>query len=230
MPTIQTHGRACRCLVLLLAVVCGRTASAQITSATITGTVKDQGGSLLPGVDMVIKNLETGLIRSVITGDDGSYRIPGLPPGIYEARGSLQGFTTALRTGIVLAVAEQASLNLTMQVGASEQLTVVGTQPLVDVKTSSLSTLVDERTIEQLPLNGRNFIDLTALQPGVAAFYRRAGTGVTLRGQQLNINGADGRANSYLLDGANMGGYAGLAVSTAADSTLGIDMIREFRV
>src|SRR5262245_24811662 len=224
------HGTACRCLVVLLAMIYGRTASAQITSATISGTVKDQSGGLLPGVEIAIKNLETGLTRVAITAEDGSYGIPGLPPGLYEARGSLQGFATARQTDIVLAVGQQATLNLTMLVGTSEQLTVVGTQALVDIKTSSLSALVDERTIEQLPLNGRNFIDLTALQPGVAAFYRRAGTGVTLRGQQLNINGADGRANSYLLDGANMSGYAGLAVSTAADSTLGIDMIREFRV
>src|SRR5262249_42140370 len=129
------------------------TASAQITSATISGTVKDQSGGLLPGVDIAIKNLETGLTRTAVTGEDGSYRIPGLPPGLYEARGSLQGFATTMQNGIALAVAEQASLNLTMLVGTSEQLTVVGTQALVDIKTSSLSALVDERTIEQLPLN-----------------------------------------------------------------------------
>ena len=100
--------KACRYFVLLLAIVCGRTASAQITSAMISGTVKDQTGSLLPGVDIALKNLETGLTRFGITGEDGSYRIPGLPPGLYEARGSLQGFTTAMQSGIVLAVAEQA--------------------------------------------------------------------------------------------------------------------------
>jgi len=219
-----------RWLIVLLVVCCGRAASAQITSATISGSVKDQTAAVLPGVDVSVKSLETGLTRSTVTGEDGAYSIPGLPPGRYEARASLEGLATAIQSDIALGVAQQASLNLTMKVGARELLTVVGGPAAVDVKTSALSTLVDEKTIEQLPLNGRNFIDLTSLQPGVAVFYRRAGGGVTGRGQQINVNGADGRANSYLLDGANMGGYAGLAVATAGDSTLGVDMIREFRV
>src|SRR6185503_19890573 len=74
-----------------------------------------------------------------------------------------------------------------------------------------------------------NFIELALLQPGVTAFSMRGAGSLTSRGQQININGANGRANSYLLDGANMSSYAGIAVSTAADTTLGIDMIREFR-
>jgi len=228
---MQARDRASfRCFMVLLVVCCGRAAYAQITSATFSGSVKDQTGALLPGVDVSVKNLETGLSRGIVTSSDGSYNIPGLPPGLYEARASLQGFVTAIQTGISLAVAEQASWTFTMYVGAREQLNVVGMQALVDVKTSALSALVDERTIEQLPLNGRNFVELTLLQPGVAAFNTRARNTVTSRGQQINVNGAAGRANSYLLDGANMSGYAGLAVPTAGDTTLGVDMIREFRI
>jgi hypothetical protein len=196
----------------------------------VSGIVRDDTGAVLPGVDVTVKNLEIGMSRSAVTGEDGSYNIPGLPPGLYEARASLQGFATTVQTGISLAVAQQASSNLTMKIGASEVLIVLGTPALVETRSSALSALVDEKTIEQLPLNGRNFIDLTLLQPGVVAFNTRGRAGVTGRGQQININGADGRANSYLLDGANMNGYAGLAVATAADTTLGIDMIREFRV
>ena len=222
--------RWCCWVAILVVVFVAGAASAQITSATLSGIVKDQTGAVLPGVDVTVKNLETGLTRSAVTGGDGSYNIPGLPPGRYEARGSLDGFATAVQSDIALAIAQQASLSLTMKVGASELLTVVGAPAPVDVKTSALSALVDERTIEQLPLNGRNFIDLTLLQPGVAAFSTRQRNTVTSRGQQININGAAGRANSYLLDGANMNGYSGLAVATAGDTTLGVDMIREFRV
>ena len=207
-----------------------QTAFAQITAATISGIVRDDTSAALPGVEVTLKNLETGLTRSSLTGDDGSYNIPGLPPGLYEMRASRQGFATAVQTGIELAVAQQATLNLTMKVGASELLVVVGTTTLVDTRASALSALVDEKTIEELPLNGRNFIDLALLQPGVAAFSTRARAGPSGRGQQINVNGASGRANSYLLDGANMNGYAGVAVATAADTTLGVDMIREFRV
>ena len=205
-------------------------ASAQITAATVSGLVADETGGVLPGVGVTLKNVETGLTRSVVTAHDGLYNVPGLPPGMYDARASLPGFTPAVRSGIQLAVGQQARLNLTLKVGVTEMVIVAGTPALVDTKGSSLSALVGEKTIEDLPLNGRNFIELALLQPGVAAFSNRGPASLTTRGQQININGANGRANSYLLDGANMSSYAGVAVSTAADTTLGVDMIREFRV
>jgi hypothetical protein len=205
-------------------------AFAQITAATLSGIIRDDTGAVLPGVAVAVKNLETGQTRSAVTGGDGSYNIPGLPPGIYESRTSLQGFVTAVQANIALEVAQHATLNLTMQVGTSETLVVSGRPALVDTRTSALSTLIDERTIEDLPLNGRNFMDLALLQPGVVAFNTRGRAGPSVRGQQININGAGGRANSYLLDGANMSSYPGTAVATASDTTLGVDMIREFRI
>src|SRR5438552_18912529 len=100
---------------------------AQITSATIAGTVKDETGGVLPGVDVVIRNLDTGLTRSVVTDSNGYFTVPGLAPGKYEARGSLQGFATGVQSGIVLEVAQQAGFNLTLKVGTtSETITVTG--------------------------------------------------------------------------------------------------------
>ena len=216
---------------MLLAVAIGVPgASAQITAATVSGVVADDTGGVLPGVDVSLKNVETGLTRSVVTAGDGSYNVPGLPPGLYDARASLPGFSPAVRSGIQLAVGQQASLNLTLKVGATETVIVASTAALVDTKSSSLSALVNEKTIEELPLNGRNFIELALLQPGVVAFTMRGPGSLTSRGEEININGANGRANSYLLDGANMNSYGGVAVATAADTTLGVDMIREFRV
>src|SRR5204863_969769 len=104
--------------------------------------------------------------------------VPGLAPGIYEARATIQGFTTVVQSGIVLEVAQQAALNLAMKVGAaSETITVSGESPLIDLRTSALSAVVNEKTIEELPLNGRNFISLALLQPGVVQFTERLPSG-----------------------------------------------------
>jgi len=125
----------------------------------------------------------------------------------------------------------RAALTLTLKVGtAAETITVSGESPLVEVRTSALSAVVTEKTIEELPLNGRNYITLATLQPGIIQFTEKSGTASATRGVQLNINGMGRRSNSYLIDGANMKGYAGLATVTAADSTLGVETIREFRV
>ncbi|HTI44199.1 MAG TPA: carboxypeptidase-like regulatory domain-containing protein, partial [Vicinamibacterales bacterium] len=116
------------CIVLVFSLVTLTSAAfAQITSATITGTIKDETGGLLPGVDVTVSNVQTGLKRSVVTDGNGYFTVPGLAPGTYEARATLQGFATAVQSGIVLEVAQQAALNLVLKVGtASETITVSG--------------------------------------------------------------------------------------------------------
>ena len=218
-------------VALVLLATSASLALAQITSATLSGTIKDETGGVLPGADVIVRNLETGLTRSVVTDVNGYFTVPGLAPGKYETRASLQGFTSAMQTGIVLEVAQQAGLNLVLRLGTAEEtITVTGESPLVDVRTSALSAVVDEKTIEELPLNGRNYIALATLQPGIVQFTEKLSTSPAQRGVQLNINGMGGRSNSYLMDGANMRGYAGHATVTAADTTLGVETIQEFRV
>jgi hypothetical protein len=217
-------------LTLTFIITTAHTGWAQITAATVSGTIKDDTGGILPGVDVVVKNVETGQSRSVVTNGEGSYTITGLVPGKYEVRASLQGFSTTAES-IQLTVGQQAGLNLLMKVGATEEsITVVANATLVDTRSSALSAMVEEKTIEELPLNGRNYINLATLQPGIINFTEKSGSSSSTRGVQLNINGMGGRSNSFLIDGANMKGYAGIATVTAADSTLGVDTIREFRV
>src|SRR4029077_17248994 len=126
---------------------------------------------------------------------------------------------------------QEAALNITLEVGATEEsVTVAANALFVDTRSSALSALVPEKTIEELPLNGRNYINLATLQPGIINFTEKSGTSSSTRGVQLNINGMGCRSNSFLMDGANMRGYAGIATVSAADSTLGVDTIQEFRV
>jgi len=229
VPQLWRHGVR-GVLVLVLLVMSARTGAAQITAATLSGTIKDQTGGILPGADVTARNTGTGLSRSVVTNTDGVFTIPGLQPGKYEVKAALPGFNTVSEE-IELAVGQNAGLNLTLHVGTTqESITVSANAILMDTQTSALSALVPEKTIEELPLNGRNYISLATLQPGVINFTEKSGTSSSTRGIQLNINGMGGRSNSFLIDGANMKGYAGIATVTAADSTLGVDTIREFRV
>src|SRR5438046_5993770 len=151
-------------LGVVLLVTNASLAVAQITSATISGTIKDETGGVLPGVDVVIRNLDTGLTRSAVTDANGDFTVPGLPPGHYETRASLQGIRTGVQTGITLQVAQQAGLNFVLPVCATAQsITVSGESALVETRSSALSAIVIEKAIEQIPLNGRNTILLTQL-------------------------------------------------------------------
>src|SRR4030095_6058390 len=159
----------------------------QITSATISGAVRDQTNAVLPGVDVVVQNLDTGLTRSAIPDGNAYFTVTGLPPGTYETRASLTGFGTVIER-VVLAVAQEAGLNVILRVGATEEsLTVVGASPIVDTRSAALSAVVTEKTISELPLNGRNYIDLALLQPGVHSFTEKDSTSSSHRGAHMNI-------------------------------------------
>jgi len=218
-------------LACLLTLIGASHALAQITAATVSGTVNDESAGVLPGVTIEVKNLDTGLTRSMTTDGNGFFTIPGLPPGRYEVKATLAGFASTVQSGIVLTVGQEASLTLVLKLGTTQEtITVVGESALVDTRSSALSAVVAEKAIEQLPLNGRNYIDLALLQPGVSNFNEKDSSSSSNKGTKLNINGMGYRSNSYLLDGANVRGYAGTATVSAAETTLGVETIREFRV
>jgi len=170
------HRSACRRLAVLslsFVLLSASSALAQITAATISGTVKDDTGGVLPGADIVAKNVDTGISRSAVSNGDGGFTLAGLPPGKYEVRVALPGFNTSVQT-LELAVAQQAGFVVTLKVGATqESVTVSAGAVLVDTQSSALSALVPEKTIEELPLNGRNYINLATLQPGIINFTEK---------------------------------------------------------
>ena len=116
---------------------------AQLSRATISGTVTDESGAILPGVSITIENLDMGTVRETVADDEGRYSAPNLSIGSYSVQAELPGFSTAVRTGIQLTVARNAIVDLTLQVGEiSERVTVTGEAPLVDTTSSSVGGLI----------------------------------------------------------------------------------------
>ena len=201
------------------------------TAATISGTVHDANGGVLPGVLVTATNTGTSLVRTSVTGSEGRYVIAALPPGKYDLRAELAGFKPHVRRDLELTISETLPLNITLQLGDLEiEDVVVGITPLVNTSSPELSYLVGANTIEQLPLNGRNYTDLALLQPGVLAFPHRDGGSVVAHGLGMSINGQDPRSNVYLLDGTLQNDFTNGPAGSAAGTALGMDTIREFRV
>ena len=135
---------------------------AQLPTGTVLGVVKDASGAVLPGVSVAVRSTDTGAMRTVLTAEDGAYRVPALAVGRYDITVELAGFNTVVQRGVELAVAQEAVVNFTLQVGAvSQQVEVVAEAALVNTTSSALGGLVNETSISELPLNGRNFIDLS---------------------------------------------------------------------
>ena len=217
-------------IVLLLSQAIGQ---AQSTNGTISGTVKDATGAVLPGTKVVLLNQETGISRTVQADAAGHYSAPSLSLGNYQVTGSLEGFQTEVRKGIVLTVGRQAIVNFELAVGAvTETVEVTGEAPLVETTSSSLGALVDDRTIRDLPLNGRSYEQLALLQPGVI----KLGGGTTKdpmqygSGARFSVAGGRSDTNSFLMDGTDIVGATNSVSGGASGMNMGVDTIREFKI
>jgi hypothetical protein len=203
----------------------------QVSTATISGTARDSSGAMLPGAEVVVRNVETGISRSAVTDAAGRFRIPQLGLGSFEVRASLTGFKTDVRSGIVLTVGREAVLDLTLQVGdVAETVEVTGEAPLVETTSAAVSGLVSDQQIRELPLNGRSLEQLAVLQLGVT-ISRNAGVGFFSGNvQRINIAGARTSSNSFLLDGSDINDFWNNTPGSVAGVSLGVDTIREFKV
>jgi hypothetical protein len=203
---------------------------AQLATGTILGVVKDTSGGTVAGANVTVTNSETTQSRTVTTNDDGSYRFPGMPVGHYSVKIEKDGFKTSTQTGLILDVSQEVVANASMEVGSSAQEVVVtGEAPLVNTTTSALGGLVDEQKMADLPLNGRNYMDLSLMQPGVSRNAAMGNSHGTV-GVWYSSNGAPTRSNMVSLDGANMMTLLGGAATSEAGTTLGVDGIREYKV
>ena len=204
---------------------------AQVTTAAITGTIKDESGGVVQGASLRLTNSETGVSRASVTDDNGRYRFGSLLVGYYLLRVEQPGFQTSVWKDITLDVGQTAVIDLVLQISpVTMEVTVSSPAPLVNGSSAELSYLVEEKKIQDLPLNGRNFTDLALLQPGVQAFRARQGGSIVAVGLQLNINGQEGRSNVYLLDGTITNNVTNGPAGSAASTALGTEAVREFRV
>jgi len=208
------------CLVLIVS-----EAAAQTTTGRIVGTVRDESGALIPGVEITVRNPATGSSRVVVTTELGNYAVPSLPPAIYEVEASLSGFRREIRRGITLQVDMVGTIDFTLKVGAvSEVLDVTADAPLVQSETATLGQVMDSRKVTELPLNQRHFMALTTLAPGIQPSVE----GSNLSNQNLSFHAMGAREvdNNFLFDGVdnNDTGNAQLVVVPS------IDAIQEFKI
>jgi hypothetical protein len=222
--------KAVLCFFLMMIVVVAQ-AHAQVTTASVGGTVKDESGAVLPSVSISARNLETGSVRTVITDELGNYHVTGLAPGEYEISAELPGFRNEVRSGIRIAVGDSISANFILRVGqVTDRITVVGEYQTIETTNAALSGLVDDKQIRDLPLNARSFVQLSFLQPGVVEFRAERPGILTGRGPKMNVSGQRPSSNSFLLDGTYVNDAAGRTPGSTAGVFLGIDAVREFRV
>src|SRR5438046_3751598 len=205
--------------------------SAQGTTGSISGFVTDDTSGALPGATVTVRHVETDQKRVVVTDGDGRYRAQQLAPGPYEVSVELQGFRTARVTDLTLTVGQDAGVNMQLKVGGlDEQVTVTGEASLVNMRQSSVAALVDEKQIRELPLNGRDFSQLTLLQPGVTASPSTQQQVDRGMGTQVSIAGARPNQISYQIDGTDANTQGNGSPGTAAGGLLGATTVREFRV
>lgn len=220
---------------VLIALVFTIPAQAQVAAAELSGTVTDTSGALIPNVKVVATNAGTRFARETVTNASGSWVMTLLPPGNYSVSAEGAGFQRLVRTGIDLQVNQRATLNLSLEVGAITQtMEVTAAAPLLDSQSSSMGTVIGDSSVNELPLNGRNFVQLAVLSPGVNGVgYSVTGTIMSgtrpddkRPGTELLSNGNAEGSNDFMYDGIdNNERNRGMVVLRPA-----VEAVREFKV
>src|SRR5438477_942037 len=207
-------------------------AFAQATTGTVSGIVTDETKAVLPGVSVQVTNVETGAARTLVTDERGHFRALNLAPGLYSVSAELQGFQTGKRERLPVEIGRDVTADLQLRIGAlAEQVSIEGAATNVELSSAAAGGVVSQTQIAELPLNGRSFMQLATLQPGVTVSRATArdftgGFGNT----QLSIGGARPEMTGYLLEGTNIADVSDKAPSSMAGVLLGVDAVKEFSV
>jgi hypothetical protein len=218
-------------VVLLLSLRC----SAQATSAELSGVVQDASGAVVPGAHVTANNIATNIAHSTISEKNGEYVLTQLPPGDYTVTVEAPGFSKLEQTNLSLQVNQQARLNLTLKVGQqSETVEVASSAPLLEAESSSVGTVIGQQSVNQLPLNGRNFTQLATLSPGVTGVGQSA-TGTIESGtrpddkrpaSEIFSNGNREGDNNFLFDGTDDNERLTLSIVVRPP----VEGVREFKI
>ena len=208
-------------LAVLAMMFVGAPASAQST-ATVQGSITDSQGALIPGVSVAIRNTATGIERTAITDAAGQYVAASLPPGRYTVAAHLDGFQDQTRE-VDLGVAQIVVVSMRLGVGAlAENLTVTGSSALIETATTSVGQVMAERTVQEIPLNGRHFVDLGPLMPGGVTAPQNAGLSAPLRGQgsfSFISGGNRETAVNFMVNGINLNDLSNSQITFSRRST-----------
>ncbi len=205
-------------------------AAAQSTNATLDGTVRDDQAGVLPGAIVTVTNENTGLTRSMITGERGLYRLSELPPGRYTVKVELPSFATIERKDVVLTLGGNLTINFEMRLATvQESVTVTGQSPIVEVTQKSLETNITPAEVDDLPVKGRQFVDLALLAPGVTVDTASANSAT----DSISFGGFNEQFKSLWLEGIDIndevtGGGSGL--SNASRHTFSQESVQEFQI
>jgi hypothetical protein len=202
-------------------------AQSQANTANLEGTIKDQTGAVLPGVTVAATNKEVSLTRTAVSNDQGLYQIPVLPPGTYDVRAELTGFAPQIKQGVTLSVGQFATVDFTLSVSAtSTEVVVQENAQILEVSKTQQSETINQLQIDNLPINGRNYLDFTLLTPGVSGRNPMVRTAVQTPTSGLSFNGQNGRGNTITIDGVNNID----SISNSSLSTLSQEGINEFQI
>jgi hypothetical protein len=200
-------------------------------NASIGGTVKDPQGGVIPAVSITLTSATTGVNSATVTDNDGNFEFPTVRPGTYSIKAEKKGFRTYAQTGIELAVDERRRVEVDMQVGdTSTVVNVESTAAAVATESSALGSVVETKEIQEIPLNGRFFLDLALLQTGTVVpstnnrTFLAAPSGIGISG--INASGTREDSTNYLMDGMNLSDMVQNQITFQPN----IDMIQEFKV
>ena len=216
-----------RCVLFILLLLLVPIASfAQSSNGSISGNATDNTGGAMPGVTVTATNVSTGVSRATVTNSAGHYELMLLPPGTYAVSAELSGFQPVKFDRVVVNVGSNTDVDLKMRAGVAETVTVTAAAPLVETTKSEVSSVVNEKSIENLPVNGRNFIDFVLTTPGVVKDVRLG---------DISFAGQRGTLNSLVVDGANndntfFGQALGRTGSGRAPYQFSQDAVKEFQV
>src|SRR6266446_5835724 len=219
-------------LVILALTMAASPAYAQVSGATLSGTVTDPSGAAIAGAKVTITNTATGISRDATADSAGLYAAPNLLPGPYEVTVGASGFSTTKQSGITLTVGAQQTLNVALKIGeASQTVLVTEAAPLLQLGSSTISAQVQGAEVRELPLNGRDWASLATLSPGVnlietqMPFENGALRGNRGFGTQLSISGGRPTQNNYRLDGVSINDHANGGPGSVLGVSLGVDAI-----
>jgi len=208
-------------------------AAAPLTAqnASLVGTIRDQQGGAIPNATLTLTSQDTGVSQTTVSDGGGNFEFPTVRPGAYTLKAEQKGFQSFAQTGIVLAVDDRSRVDPVLQVGDTSTVISVESQPAtVSTESSSLGSVVENKKIVEMPLNGRFFLDLALLQAGTVVpstnnrTFLAAPSGIGISG--INASGTREDSTNYMLDGINLSDMVQNKITFQPN----IDMIQEFKV